>query len=345
MDREIRLYIREASVIADKLEADVRDKLRANGYPDDFARIFFSPLPEEKLGMFSPEDKLILISERLLNSSDYGTLLNIALHEAAHFAEYSAYASTGHDAVFRSICRELGAEEGFEKARVSIERQAKVLDKIKKLEALSASPFENEAQSAMQKVRQLMAEHSIRIDGDEGNKIYEMDLIATSRIFQKHKCLANMIKLLSGVYVVSFHSDSFSGIRAYGDKEELEVASYLFDCLERSIDKELAKRRKENPLVFKGAIGTSSFYHGVYSAITMRFSAEKGGEENHALIRIHNGNEQRAKALVFDKMRLQSRKNYYRQNNSVYNEGCSFGSRLNISKGIKQGTGTKYLSR
>lgn len=345
MDREIRLYSRDALAISDKLEADVRNKLRANGYPDDFARIFFSPLPDEKLGMFSPEDKLILITESLLHNSDYGTLLNIALHEAAHFAQYAVYSTTGHDATFRTICKELGAEEGFEKARISIEKQAKVLDKIKKLEALSSSPFESEAQSAMQKVRQLMAEHSIRIDGDEEYKIYEMDLITTSRIFQKHKCLANMIKLLSGVYVVSFHSDSFSGIRAYGDKEELEVASYLFDCLERSIDKELGKRRKENPFVFKGAIGTSSFYHGVYSAISTRFSDDKGGEEAHALVLLHSGNEERAKTLVFDKMRLRSRKNYYRQNNSVYNEGCSFGSRLNISKGIKQGAETKYLSR
>ncbi len=345
MDREIRLYNRSALAISEKLEKEVRTTLRGKGYPEDFKKIFFSPLPEEKLGVFSPEDRLILLSEKLLQSADYEVLLNVALHEAAHFVEYSLYSVTGHDTIFRSICKNLGATEGFEKARITIEKQTRVLDKIKKLEALSSSPFESEAQSAMQKVRQLMAAHSIKPTEEVDNqKIYEMDLVSASRISQKHKCLANMIKLLSGVYIVSFHSEAFSGIRAYGDKEELEVASYLYDCLERSIDKELKRRRKDNPNVFRGAIGTSSFYHGVYTALHTRFTEEKESEDTHALMHIHNENEERAKALVFYKMRLQSHKNYYRQNSNVYKEGRSFGEKLNINKGIKHNTEKKYLN-
>ncbi len=85
LDREIRLYNRSALAISEKLEKEVRTTLRAKGYPEDFNKIFFSPLQEEKLGVFSPEDRLILLSEKLLQSADYDVLLNVAHQVAAHF--------------------------------------------------------------------------------------------------------------------------------------------------------------------------------------------------------------------------------------------------------------------
>lgn len=337
MTRSIRVCSPRSAEIRKKLKEETASALRSAGiYTVPYTDILFAVLDEKKLGIFQAEGRVIILSEELLYSP-FEEILQVALHECAHARQFQLSGTTAHDEEFRRICRQLGTEEGYDKAIIRRKQEKSVLEKIRKLEALSTSPFEAEAQAALLKARQLMAENHIEDGRDEDDLIYETDLYQGGKVYKKQIALAQMVQKITGVYPITIHNDTFTGIRAYGSQEELEVASYLWDCLERSIDKALSHRRSENPWLFQGQQGTSNFYLGVLSAISEKYSQKAEEENTTALVRISDENARKAKRIVFPETRLSTRMIKYRRNEAVYNDGRGYGSRLEIRKGVGRG--------
>lgn len=337
MTRSIRVCSRHSAELRKAVIEDTKRLLSCAGiHTVPYKDLLFGVLDEKKLGLFLTENQVIILSEELLNAP-YEHTLSVALHECAHAREFQLTGSTAHDEEFRAICRQLGIGDGYEKAILKKQHDRSVLEKIRKLEALSASPFEAEAQAALLKARQLMAENHIQTSGEaEDELIYETDLYEGGRIYKKQISLAQMVQKITGCYPVSIHNEAFTGIRAYGSRDELEVASYLWDCLEKSIDRALSEKRAGNPWLFQGQQGTSNFYLGVLSAISEKYSAKEEEGNTTALVRISDENALKAKRLVFPETRLSARRMKYRRNDAVYNEGRSYGSHLEIRKGVKE---------
>ena len=135
-------------------EAELRGKGVIKGYDSLFSRILIAPsLTDRKLGYFSPADKLIVISEEILNSASWHDTENIFIHELGHALAFRLYKDLDHSASFRECCSMLGLEKGFEKSKVKLaaKETEKEKDRIRKLLALSSSPFENEAAEAIKK--------------------------------------------------------------------------------------------------------------------------------------------------------------------------------------------------
>ncbi len=346
MERTIRLYSERASRMCEYLKSAISKRITAlyGGDISDriYSDILFSPLPSSKLGLFITESRLILLSERLLDN-DTETILSIALHEVAHAVSFFETGSAEHDVRFREICRALGATEGFEKAKIDIRGQESVLARIKKLEALSSSPFEAEAQTAMTKARELAIKHHIDERRDDEERIWEADFVIGGRISRKYKILARIVSLLTGVYVITVHLDGFDGLRCYGQKGDVEIAIYLWETLERTIDRKLREERARDARLYRGQVGTTSFYMGVLSSMEERYRRSENIEDSKAIVRMSEESGSLAKKLVFSHARISSTRARVRQNEAVYRKGQEFGSRIEIRKGVRRDSGHPLL--
>lgn len=345
MTRTIRLCSIRSIQIRGQIMKDLMAAMKkAYIFTCPFRQILFGVTDDKQLGVFIPSSGAIILSEELLNSP-YEHILSVALHECAHARQYQISGRTAHDDEFRIICRSLGVDEGYEKAVLRHDHDKSVLEKIRKLEALSLSPFEAEAQAALSKARELMVKNHLEVNMEkEEDLIYETDLYIASRIYKKQIALSQMVQAITGVYVISVRRDDFNGIRAYGSKDELEVAGYMWDTLERSIDYALLAKRAENPLLYQGQQGTANFYMGVFSAIAERYSKKEEQEMTKALVKIKNENERKARDIVFSESRISSNAVKYAYNEAVYNAGKSYGSELQIRQGVKYSDDVKAIS-
>lgn len=343
MDRSILRYSRKANDTASKLAADISSLLIAKGFSGKCPPLFFAPLKEKQLGLFSSESMCIFLSEELLLCS-YDEILQITLHECAHFLTFVKYGSLSHDEDFRKMCAAIGAQEEYSRAHVSLRTREGVLGKVRKLKALSSSPFEAESQSALRKVRQLMASYALDEEEKEEECIYYCDLFTSaSRMSYPCQIIARLAAMQTGAFIVQVRSGSSTSLRAYGSKAELEVTSYLADVLEGAVRKELMKRRRENPSLYYGVTGSNSFYLGVYEALKSRFESSSRAEESaeKALVLRRDENERIVRDFVFSSTTLVKRKTSHRYTQSARDGGRDFGSHLSINPGLRKGSAEK----
>ena len=337
MDRSILRYSRKANDTASKLAADISSLLTEKGFSEKCPPLFFAPLDEKQLGLFSSESMCIFLSEELLLCS-YDEILQIALHECAHFLTFVKCGSLSHDEDFRKMCALLGAQAQYSRAHVRLRTRGSVLEKVRKLKALSSSPFEAESQSALKKVRQLMASYAIDEEEEKEEEcIYCTDLFTSaSRISYPCQIIARLVAMQTGAFIVQVRSGSSTSLRAYGSKDELEVTSYLADVLEGAVRKELVKRRRKNPSLYYGVTGSNSFYLGVYEALKSRFenSSRAGKSAEKALVLRRDENERIVRDFVFSSTRLVKRKTSHRYAQSARDGGRDFGSQLRINPGV-----------
>lgn len=330
-----------SSSCAGEISAGLAQLARGQGVPG----IFFAPLSGSLLGLYNPQQDIIVLHEKLLDC-DAGTRFQIALHEYAHRINWMRNSSLLHDADFRDICASLGCEPDYARAQVSLVKKEGILDRVRKLQALTRSPFEAESQSAMRKVRQLMAAYSLTEREDDEDTIYMCDLVtARQRITLADTTLCTIVQKQTGIYLIRIKTDGHVCLRAYGSGGELEVACYLVDVLRMAIDKELARRRRRAPQLYRGIVGTNSFYAGVLSALEERIRGDEqaGDSSSKALVGISRGNEEKALRLVFSGTRIVRRSHSYIRNSQAYEGGKDFGSSLNLARGLKGDGGHKAL--
>lgn len=340
VERIIHLYSEKALELSRRLEEDMTALVGPQHPP-----VFFSPLKDGLLGLYDSASGAIFISDALI-SHPYETIVQISRHELAHWRNHIENGSLEHDASFRAWCGRLGCDEDYSRAKVEIGQRAGIVDKVRKLRALSSSPFEAESQAALRKVRQLVAEYSLENEGDvDGGSICWCDLYSSPRkIPSSRQRLCQMAALQTGVYLVQVRTASGVCIRAYGRRGELEVASYLVDVLHGAIEGELRRRRAKEPGRYYGITGTNSFYDGVYSALQQRRQTESADEVGTALAVVERDNERLTRSLVFRDTRLVTRHSRHRYDPDVYENGRSFGRSLRIRKGVcDDGTATGLL--
>lgn len=336
MNRRILKYSRRSLEVSKRLREDL----------SPCPPILFAELGGKTLGLYDSHDDVILISSGL-TSMPYGTLRQIALHEKAHRLNWMVNGSLEHDAGFRELCRQLGVDEGYEKARVAISRHSGLVERIRKLKALGESPFEAESQSALAKVRSLMASYAIEDEEGDDDSICMGDLWGpVGRMPYSVQVLSRIVQLHTGVFVVKEHLDGGTRLRAYGRRDEVEVALYLMEVLHNALEKELARRRALTPDLYYGVGGTNSFYAGVLAAMKERMEKHDGDRsEEKALTLAQADNEERARRIVFQDCRITRRSGKGRLNRAAYAGGQDYGSSLTIAKGIgKDSHGPLMLS-
>ena len=298
-------------------------------YAPLFSALIISPSPEGgRLGYFEAPSRLIVISEAVLDSASASDARSIMLHELAHALDYALHGFlSGHSPSFRECCRMLGLDPGFEKSRVRLsaaERNGRK-DRIRKLLALSSSPFENEASEAIRKAKALMAKEGIDLEEDSEERICMVPLHEGRRFPFSIRMLLSYISETTGVYIVTSSCNGLKTAMAYGSLDEVEASIYLYDYLVSSSRREIAKLRGDGERIF-----SDSFLQGVIASLRER-TADAGTDS--ALMVIRDGNMRKAKSIVFRDAKLRTTRTRSRGGDaSSYGRGRSFGSSLDIGE-------------
>ena len=328
MDRTIRAAGGIISRRIDRLWEIYRERKEAlqPGQELIAAIIAVPELPDDALALFRPEDRLIAITEEALTGGSEEDMENIFLHELAHALDWNLNGNAGHSQSFRSCCRILGIPEEFSRSRVklSIDRNNARREKIRKLMALSSSPFENESAEAIKKAQKLMLEGNMMAAADD-KRIYSSELYEASRLPFWTRELSWYASASSGVYSIIVPKDGCRTITVHGSVEEIELAIYIFDYVVSAADMEIRRMRKEGRAISKG-----SFICGAVDTLAER---TRGTAESKALIAISRENENLAKELVYNTARIRTSYSRTSVNKASYDLGHDFGSRLDIEKG------------
>lgn len=336
MDRTIKVIGERETAYRRKLqetEEAIKPLLRSRYgiYSPLFQALFFAPpVKKENLGRFETEGQLIILSEELLQYP-FETVRNIFLHECAHALDYALHGCcSGHTPLFRQYCKDLGLEEGFEKAKIKadLDSQKKRESKIQKLMALASSPFENEALEALSKAQQLIAQGAReQKQTTKEEKLYSVDLYESGRTPLYCVWLLSFTSSATGCFMVKCQGNTGTKVtRAYGSLEEVETALYLFDHLMASLESEVKRLKKEGHSITK-----DSFVMGAVPEMRKKLEA-MDGETNKALVLVQNDNARLAKKLVFTDVHLRSTRSSGHINSSEsYRLGAQFGQKVDIS--------------
>ncbi len=331
MDRTIRSVSHIIDHKINRLWGIYREKKARLGISEEFITAVFAvpDLPDNALAMFRPEDRIITITEEVLVRGSEENSGNVFLHELAHALDWHLHRKAGHGPSFRECCRILGLPPEFSKrqVRLSIDKDNSRREKIKKLMALSSSPFENEAAEAIKKAQKLMLEGTGPAE-DEYRHIYTSELYEAVRLPFWTRELAWYASRSSGVYSIIVPINGRRILTVHGSVEEIELAFYIFDYVVSAAEREIKRIRSEGRAISKG-----SFICGAVDVLKER---TEGTAEGKALMEMSRNNEVLAKELIYRTAKISTAYARTSINRSSYDLGHDFGRSLDIRKGTER---------
>jgi len=291
----------------------------------------------------------LAFSETLFTDSyTWDQLHQVIGHEVAHLINIRLNGEefgNGHNFNFKVICKELEItnDEAFIK---EVEKTSSVLNKVKKLLALSESDNSNESSSALLKAKKLMREYGIQDHKNQENeKIYRVELDTYKAYTTEKQVITHIVKIISNVWIL-LSSNSLNGkvIYAHGTKTECEIAEYLYSYLKV----ELAKQYKEAKIKysFEGS-SKPSFYNGVFVSMEKRFRVQEQEVQELSLVNYAEENKNLARKFIYKTTRFTNhRANGTRRNLKSALCGNETGSNLRIRNGLsnKSSGGTLKLN-
>ena len=290
--------------------------------------------------------KRIFLSEELLSEAvSYETLKEVAGHEFAHYIDSCIYGNLGHGATFKSICKVLGIENDQAAIKHSLTQAAKtssVLEKVKKLLALSESSNMNEAQSALLKAKELMREYGITERENSTEKIYRVVLAEYKAYTAEISTLVTLAQKISNCWILlSYQTRGIENIKvvyAHGTKTECEIASYIYDYLQKELKTQYATAKKNSYSMSYG--GKKSFYLGVEYEMKKKFEQQAIKATGTDIVSYEELNGNLSKELIYPTMRM-SRKSISNRISSAeaYLSGREVGKNLKIRNGLNRSNG------
>lgn len=208
----------------------------------------------QRWGKWDPLTKTIHVSRRLITCCSWDSVVETLKHELAHML-VDDYDTSAHGEKFKEACRMLGtsskAQASDADMGLSLESRDQasgsgncLLDKIKKLLALSGSMNEHEAAQALRKANELIMKYNISLNSENKFDEYEYKRIGglkTKRTTEEI-LICNILKdffLVEYIVVPSF--DALDNKRVFaleimGLRENLEMAEYVFCFLTNHCD-------------------------------------------------------------------------------------------------------------
>jgi Protein of unknown function (DUF2786) len=167
--------------------------------------------------------------------------------------------------------------------------KAKLLDRIRKLLALTASPNANEAAVARSKAKKLMAEHGLGeqevLDSETSGKIFEMSMGAEGFASRWKFVLVALVARAHGCEAIGLRRGKLRKVKMVGTKKDTEEASKLFTCLLGEIERIVKIECADPPdeILDEVALGyrrslrayLDSFRRGAVTALAERLKAKK----------------------------------------------------------------------
>jgi hypothetical protein len=227
-----------------------------------------------------------------------------------------------------------------------------IIDKIKKLLALSNSCNEHEAALAAAHVQRLLAAHNLAMaDITASEKPDKVDRVETDVARSLPKWIRHLSAAVSSAFdCQAIHHPATGKMTFIGVGADVQVAAYTFTYLERTVRKLCTGYLKQH--VGTTIIGQQrellrqSYYLGAVSTITQQLQNQKKQTPvtPGALVPVKAGLIRKAMEEIGPIRTMHSRRSYI--NSTAYNQGQADGQQVSIHKGLETaGSSIKILPR
>lgn len=220
----------------------------------------------------------------------------------------------------------------------------KILEKVRRLLALSKSSNEFEAAAAAAKAQELLWKHKLEIhdvptdDGKVVGEEFERFAMAAGNSAPWRGQLINSIAMNNDCRVVTSVVPGYYSV--IGQKSSFEVVEYLFDYLSTTIER-LAKEHRQETTAWKNGFKLGAV-SAVWNTLAKQRKQDAASSVGMALVVVND------KALE-DKMqelfpRLRKGKLSKISNYSGFNSGYREGEKIGINRAIPTGSSTTYIN-
>jgi hypothetical protein len=241
-----------------------------------------------RLGYFDSRIYELGLSKKLMYQAKPAVLKNVIRHELAHFIAFIIHGPrVMHGEEFKEICRSYGWDDEVEKAygNVSLENEKlegdlkteKLLERLKKLLALTSSDNPHERELATLKANQLLLDHNLDMTRNrnthEEEVVYVKRVLEASRKQAKHISIYEILKTFF-VSPVFNHGRGIFYLEVIGDKTSVELAEYVANFLNNELEVMWKETKKKNPQ-FKNISAKNSFFRGISQGYIEKIQTQK----------------------------------------------------------------------
>lgn len=255
---------------------------------------------------------------------------NLLRHELAHYITHIEHGESApsHGREFKAICKRYGWPSTISKAHIPIDKALKnkrIVDKVRKLLSLSASPQPEEAKQATLKAKELLSKYNLEITAVDDETVV-IRTLEKKRSSIKLQAIAEILRTFF-VYPVINHGRGVLYLEIIGDRVNVEVAEYVAHFLDKHFETLWNEGRKKDPQL-KGIAAKNAFFQGLAKGYQQQDPSPSKG-----LVRIEKELVKRVETF-YPHLTISKR-------NSIHSEkatkiGEHFGKKLKIREGIKK---------
>jgi hypothetical protein len=214
-----------------------------------------------------------------------------------------------------------------------------ILDKIKKLLALSASSNPNEAARAAAKAQALLAQYNLELSQVEAHSGETSDYcqqdVAVGGVSRWRKTLMLVVARPNFCDVVSYKGTE--RVSLIGEPHNLEVVKYLYGYLVRQLEPMAATAYRQSGSSMHSRTWKDSFFHGAIASIDQRLKEQAQvfadtSEQSRALVVVKDAELRAAMKRYHPNVTPGQRKRLRSQDG--YQQGREAGRRLALHKAI-----------
>tara|TARA_R110000868_G_scaffold334233_5_gene594972 strand:- start:7250 stop:8290 length:1041 start_codon:yes stop_codon:yes gene_type:complete len=306
---------------------------------------------DHKLGSYDSSQWRIGLSLKLLKHAKDAVTRDVLRHEIAHMMTHLEFGENlkPHGQEFKSVCDKLGFDHKISNASLELETAndsyegdlagEKVLNRIKKLMALSESPNAHEAELATKKANELLIRHNLeRLELDPfDSEVYVLPVMFAAKSNTKMHAVYEILKTFFVAPVFTKRNGKVA-LDVVGDRTSVKVAEYVASFLEGELERLWLQAKKTQKL--SGLRAKNSFFAGVAKGYVTKLEESHKEYSRPALIKI-NQHSKELLARVYG--RLSSTSSGSKADHNALNIGNSAGKKLSIRAGVESTSSKRYL--
>jgi hypothetical protein len=314
-------------------------------------------------GKWWPSRRTIVISARLVRQHPWEVVLNVFRHEMAHqLVSQTHGAAPAHGDFFATACEQLGVPPEYRSAGGALpdshplpdplnhDRPRALLEKVRKLLALSESANEHEALLAMRKARELLDQHRLPLPGEQSEYCSLVINLGRRMVSSHHRAIASILMdhfqvevVLASTYDAAV-CDTFKCLDLIGRPGQVKVAEYIFHFLENRLVRLWENQRRLRP--GGGRTAANSYRLGVLKGFREKLAGERKGAAGRRpteavnsmeILPVRMGDPERDRFLSCRYPRLRSsRGRSVAVDHAHYQAGQEEGRRLELRAGLER---------
>ena len=308
---------------------------------------------EGTLGSWDGTRRVLTVSDRHVERDAWLQVMETLRHEMAHQVVdevLEAADEAPHGAAFREACRRLRCRPNPRATRADVgggeAEDDRVVRVLKKVLSLASSPNEYEAQTAVQKARQLLVKYNIDLVELDRERRFETRCLGgvKGRRTSAELWLASLLNRFFFVEVLWVQSYDArrdrpgSILQIYGTPQNLDMADYVYGYLFALLDRLWKAYRVENDI--RSNRERQRYFSGVLEGFYRKLEAqERRLEETRALV--WKGDSRLKAFYRYLNPRVETRYGGGVNPTEAYRDGVREGRRVTIQRPIAEHESTK----